>query len=273
MRTTAVALSAYPTEEVAPLAAGVAALTHPHPDSVDACAVWSIAVHQAIHRHFMPPRRSDENGESYEEPFDDEPDEYCDGPFGFATAVRAAALHLPNEASRRRWDRLVDEVLNTPDLAEARRRFCPNGWVVTALQAALWAILSTPERSPQQHFRDALVTAVRIGDDTDTIAAIAGGLLGARWGLAAIPGEWTLHLHGDRGRGETLTGAELATVALQAFGCTMRRLFMWRAERHSYGWESAEKVTPESIRHIRSLEDWARQCEEAEIFSRWRQRD
>jgi len=63
------------------------------------------------------------------------------------------------------------------------------------------------------------------------VAAIAGGLLGARWGLAAIPAEWTRHLHGDRVRGETVTGAELATVAMRAFDCTMRRFFEERAAR------------------------------------------
>ena len=38
--------------------------------------------------------------------------------------------------------------------------------------------------------------AIRIGDDTDTVAAIAGGLLGARWGAKAIPDEWRFAVHG-----------------------------------------------------------------------------
>jgi ADP-ribosylglycohydrolase len=81
--------------------------------------------------------------------------------------------------------------------------FNPNGWVVTAFQAALSAIVNTPEpaEQPSNHFRDTLVAAVRIGDDTDTVAAIAGALLGARWGTGAIPGEWIKLVHGDRRRG------------------------------------------------------------------------
>jgi ADP-ribosylglycohydrolase len=35
-----------------------------------------------------------------------------------------------------------------------------------------------------------VVTAVRYGDDTDTTAAIAGGLAGAHWGIEAIPSDW-----------------------------------------------------------------------------------
>jgi ADP-ribosylglycohydrolase len=32
--------------------------------------------------------------------------------------------------------------------------------------------------------------------DTDTTAAIAGSLLGARWGACAVPKEWAILLHG-----------------------------------------------------------------------------
>ena len=83
--------------------------------------------------------------------------------------------------------------------------FNPNGWVVTAFQAALSAIVNTPEpqEQPSSHLSEALVAAVRIGNDTDTVAAIAGALLGARWGTSAIPDEWLNLVHGDRRRGST----------------------------------------------------------------------
>ncbi len=35
-----------------------------------------------------------------------------------------------------------------------------------------------------------MIKAVNLGDDTDTIAAIAGGLAGLYYGYAAIPSEW-----------------------------------------------------------------------------------
>jgi hypothetical protein len=43
---------------------------------------------------------------------------------------------------------------------------------------------------------DALGTAIRIGHDTDTVASIAGALLGARWGMSAVPAAWRRVLHG-----------------------------------------------------------------------------
>ena len=40
------------------------------------------------------------------------------------------------------------------------------------------------------NYRDCVLKAVNLGDDTDTIAAIAGGLAGALYGYDAIPSEW-----------------------------------------------------------------------------------
>ena len=87
-------------------------------------------------------------------------------------------------------------------LAEAEAKppsaFTQNGWVVGALQAAWSAITHTdiPERLPCRHLQDSLATAIGIGHDTDTVAAIAGALLGARWGASAVPLEWQEKLHG-----------------------------------------------------------------------------
>lgn len=46
-------------------------------------------------------------------------------------------------------------------------------------------------------YRETIQRAVAYGNDTDTTAAIAGGLAGARWGIGGIPAEW---LSGMRGR-------------------------------------------------------------------------
>jgi len=90
--------------------------------------------------------------------------------------------------------------------AEAKQshEFANNGWVVAAFQAAWSAIVhsGTPvdlpalRLFPAQHFQIGIERAVRCGGDTDTVAAIAGSLLGARWGSTAVPSEWQLPLHG-----------------------------------------------------------------------------
>jgi ADP-ribosyl-[dinitrogen reductase] hydrolase len=60
----------------------------------------------------------------------------------------------------------------------------PNGSVWPTLAAALWAL----RRSTS--FDDALRLAIDLGGDTDTIAAVTGGLAGAVYGIHAIPTRW-----------------------------------------------------------------------------------
>lgn len=85
------------------------------------------------------------------------------------------------------------------------------------MQAAWSAITTTPvpQNDPAagvfraDHLRRALDAAVRAGYDTDTVAAIAGGLLGATYGASAIPGQWRRVLHGWPG----LTAHDVVALA------------------------------------------------------------
>ena len=61
------------------------------------------------------------------------------------------------------------------------------GYVVDTLEAALWCVYHT------RSYRDCVLTAVNLGGDTDTIAAVAGGLAGIIYGCggeSGIPDEW-----------------------------------------------------------------------------------
>ena len=111
------------------------------------------------------------------------------------------------------WSGRLDEAEAWPP-----EHFDRNGWVVQALQGAWSAISRTPVpvddpqagRFAAQHLQHALEAAVRGGRDTDTVAAIAGGLLGARWGASAVPLAWRRILHGWPG----LRGRDLITLAV-----------------------------------------------------------
>ncbi|KAF2877027.1 ADP-ribosylation/Crystallin J1 [Massariosphaeria phaeospora] len=59
-----------------------------------------------------------------------------------------------------------------------------SGYVLQSLSLAVAALLDA------RSFEDVLVDVVRIGGDTDTNGAIAGGLLGAREGVEGIPERW-----------------------------------------------------------------------------------
>lgn len=175
MRTAPVAL-AHLGDDTAILAAAheISALTHADPVSGEACALWCIAIDRAIREQRL------------------------DG-------IRDALPLLADDRAAWWHDRL-DEAEHAP-----LERFRPNGYVVTALQAAHGAIATTPvpDDVPAHHLQDTLHRVIGIGDDTDTTAAIAGQLLGARWGVSAIPFRWRRLLHGWPG----LTGADLARLA------------------------------------------------------------
>lgn len=62
------------------------------------------------------------------------------------------------------------------------------GHTVVTMQAGLWAA-TTP-----LNFEDALVALVNSGGDTDTNGALAGAILGARYGASEIPLRWITHV-------------------------------------------------------------------------------
>ena len=55
---------------------------------------------------------------------------------------------------------------------------------VSTVEAALWALNTTAS------FEDALVAAVNLGGDADSIGAVCGQLAGAKYGVGAIPERW-----------------------------------------------------------------------------------
>ncbi|KAF2874748.1 ADP-ribosylglycohydrolase family protein [Massariosphaeria phaeospora] len=65
-----------------------------------------------------------------------------------------------------------------------REAISASGYVLNSLKLAVAAVLDV------RSFEDVLVDVVRIGGDSDTNGAIAGGLLGARDGVETIPERW-----------------------------------------------------------------------------------
>ena len=78
-----------------------------------------------------------------------------------------------------------------------------SGYVVDSLWSARAAVLGTTT------FEECLRRAVAFGNDTDTTAAIAGGVAGAMYGLTGIPMTWRSQLRGN----EILMPLQKALVA------------------------------------------------------------
>lgn len=59
-----------------------------------------------------------------------------------------------------------------------------SGYALSSLEASLWCLFET------DNYTDAVLAAVNLGQDTDTTAAITGGLAGLVYGSDSIPSEW-----------------------------------------------------------------------------------
>src|SRR5262245_15702686 len=167
MRTAPVALAFLDGEaRLVGAAQPVGALTHADSARQDACALWCLAIRHAV----------------LEAAFD----------------LRGGLAYLPDDRVEYWEDRFDEAEASEP------KDFERNGWVVQALQAAWSAIATTPVPPddpahgsfPAQHLRLATEAAVRGGRDADTVAAIAGALLGARWGASAVPAQWRRGIFG-----------------------------------------------------------------------------
>lgn len=59
-----------------------------------------------------------------------------------------------------------------------------SGYVLHTLEASIWCLLTT------DNYKDAVLKAVNLGEDTDTTGAVTGGLAGLLYGLDNIPENW-----------------------------------------------------------------------------------
>lgn len=187
MRTAPVALAHLgDPEAIVEAAHQVSALTHHDPVAGEASALWCLAIEHAVITGQLPD-------------------------------LGSVLVHLPPERHAF-WAETI-----TTARTQQPATFAANGYVVTALQAAWSAIVHTPvpedepaDEASRHHLVDALGTAIAIGHDTDTVASIAGALLGARWGVSAIPPHWLRILHGWPG-GNASSLQELALRAVTVY--------------------------------------------------------
>lgn len=95
-------------------------------------------------------------------------------------ALARAECHLRDRYEFSRYARIF-----APSFADLPRdEIRSSGYVVDTLEAALWCVLNTDS------YQECVLKAVNLGRDTDTVAAVAGGLAGALYGYDAIPEEW-----------------------------------------------------------------------------------
>lgn len=144
-------------ETLAEYATRGSSLTHRHPRSQMACALYCLLVRELL-----------------------------------CSAAPAEAL----AGARRTFANLLQESLFAAERQHFRRLEtgalgdCPerdirsSGYVIDTLEASIWCLLTSAS------FEETVLKAVNLGGDTDTTGTVAGGLAGACYGLQAIPAAW-----------------------------------------------------------------------------------
>lgn len=137
----------------------VSSLTHGHAKSKMACGIYGNIVAEILSSQYLKPAIRNALQRSYDfyrnqEEFEGWIDVY---------------EHL--------WN--VDEFVSLPE-----RKIKSSGYVVDTLEAVVWCLYNTSD------YGKCVLQAVNLGDDTDTVAAIAGGLAGLFYGYDSLPQEW-----------------------------------------------------------------------------------
>lgn len=142
-----------PVEEIVKISSEVSALTHGHSRSCIACAYYSIMI-----KHIM-------EGENITD--------------SYSLTNQEITKYIPKMESAN-FARITEGKIT--NLTE--REIKSDGYVIHTLEAALWCCLTT------DNFKDAVLRAVNLGNDTDTVGAVTGGLAGAFYGIKAVPEKW-----------------------------------------------------------------------------------
>lgn len=90
---------------------------------------------------------------------------------------------------------------NDSFFALSEKEIKSSGYVIDTLEAALWCLGNTT------NYKDCVLTAVNFGNDTDTLAAVAGSLAGLFYGIETIPKKWI----------ETLRSKEIIETIIDKF--------------------------------------------------------
>ena len=107
-----------------------------------------------------------------------------------------------------------------------------DGFACASVTTAIYLALHSPS------FEEAVIRAVNLGGDTDTVGAITGALAGARWGVGAIPQRWLeglVNREGVQCRADALCGRSKGAAGWQDLVAMEQRLSL-AVQRQREAW-------------------------------------
>lgn len=99
-------------------------------------------------------------------------------------AIRKSNYKSFSNNARDKYNRILKKDISKYQLEEIKS----TGYVVDTLEAVIWVLLNT------KSYNEAIIGAVNLGEDTDTVGACTGGLAGIHYGIENIKEEWKNNL-------------------------------------------------------------------------------
>ncbi|MBQ3222818.1 MAG: ADP-ribosylglycohydrolase family protein [Clostridia bacterium] len=135
----------------------VSSLTHAHPRAMMGCGIYALILMELLSwQNTRAIRLGLEKAKEY---------------YSFAPGFEDEMRHY-------------GQVFDLYDMPCSEEEINSGGYVVGTLKAALWCLLTT------ESYSECILKAVNLGRDTDTVAAVAGGLAGVLYGVEDIPEKW-----------------------------------------------------------------------------------
>lgn len=136
----------------------VSALTHRHIRAAMSCFIYLKIAEYILEKH--------DKAEAYEQ-------------------ARKSVLELWEEidfpeVERNHFQRVIQRDIRDTPIEHLKS----GGYVIEVLESAIWFFMK------RENYKDTVLDIINIGHDTDTSAAIAGGLAGLYYGFNAIPTHW-----------------------------------------------------------------------------------
>jgi ADP-ribosylglycohydrolase len=136
----------------------VSSLTHKHIRSIISCFYYLTFARHLIHGHSK------------------------ESTYEMTNKIVLNELHKReiSEIELKHFERIFNDIIPSLNYNEIRG----SGYVLHSLESSIWCLLKT------ENYKDSVLKAINLGEDTDTTAAITGGLAALTYGFKSIPKEW-----------------------------------------------------------------------------------
>ena len=140
-------------DDIYDIVKNISSLTHRHEISILGCYIYVLYVIKLL--------QAKNKNEAYAE-------------------IKKEDYSMFSEEALKKYDRVLVSDISSYEENDIKS----SGYVVDTLEASLWSLLTT------NSFKESILKAVNLGEDTDTIAAINGSMAGIIYGYKNIPNDW-----------------------------------------------------------------------------------